>query len=171
MGSSLTSGSPIPGPRRPSIWTPYFPPLPPAPPPGSQAAGAQRRQGTRAPQNCHRSLLLGVRCHVRRERDKRGSKGSLSPGLPCPTPHHAQPDTEDSPDHTPSEQSDTHTLTHTHTRTEATSKLLPTTRQLRLVTSTMKGHQGILFIVKTEKGINVTFRNSTMLCRNNEDLS
>ena len=92
--ASLTSGSPTPGRRKPSIWTPYFPPLPPALPLGSQAVGAQRRQGTRAPQNCHRSLLLGVRCQVRRERDKRWSEGSLSPGLPCPTSHHAQPDTK-----------------------------------------------------------------------------
>ena len=71
----------------------------------------------------------------------------------------------------PSEQSNRHTHTHTHTCTEATSKLLPTTRQLGLVTSTAKGHQGILFIVKTEQGINVTFGNSRMLCTNSEDFS
>lgn len=65
---SLTSGSPsstlAPTPEPTQTlwaWAPYFLPLPPAPLLGNQARGAQRLPGKRAPQNCHRSLLLGVR--------------------------------------------------------------------------------------------------------------
>lgn len=109
-----TSGGPIstlhPRPTQ-TIWTraPYFPPLPPAPPLGSRVGGAQRLQGTRAPPNCHRSLLLGVQYEKtaaitmgvgrgQGRETKAGQKALLSSGFPA-LPHQPSHRKQASPVH------------------------------------------------------------------------